>query len=121
MKKFNWITAIIFNVLTFGIYSMYMWYVMTKNNNAMAEKYGVKKITGFIVAVLLGFITFGIYQLIWYYKFHAQQIAIAQAAGTKTAPCESAFLLFIITFVPIYSFYVMCDNYNKCVDASEAA
>ena len=121
MKKFNWITAIIFNALTFGIYSMYMWYVMTKNNNAMAEKYGEKKITGFIVAVLLGFITFGIYQLIWYYKFHAQQIAIAQAAGTKTAPCESAFLLFIITFVPFYSFYVMCDNYNKCVDASEAA
>ena len=118
MKQFNWIKALILNVVTCGIYSMYMWHTMAKNNNAIAEKCDVKKIKGFIVALLLTCVTCGIYLYVWMYKFQALQIAIAKANGVKTSPVENAFVLMLLTFVPVYSFYVMCDNYNRTVAAA---
>ncbi len=120
MKKFSWIKAWLLPCFTFGIYSIYMWVVMTKNSNKMAEANGVKKIMGFIPSVLLGCITCGIYSLVWMYKFQKQQIAIAQACGTETKPTQSAFLLFILMCVPIYSYIVLCGNYNRNVDVAAA-
>ncbi len=120
MKKFNWIVAFILNYVTCGIYSLYMWIVMTKNSNKMAEKAGVKKIMGFIPALLLSCITLGIYAIIWMYKFEKLQVEIAKANGTSTQPTDSPIVLLILMIVPIYSFYVFCDNYNRNVDAAAA-
>ena len=120
MKKFNWIKALILNYVTCGIYSLYMWFVMAKNNNAMADKYGQKKIANFIVAILLGYITCGIYAIVWQFKFYKLQVAIAEANGAAITPVKKPILLTIITFVPVYSFYVLCTNYNNCVEADEA-
>ncbi len=117
MKKFSWIKALLLPCITCGIYNLYMWHVMTKNSNKMAEEKGVNKIMGFIPALLLGCITFGIYTLVWNFKFQKQQIAIAEACGIKTKPTQSAFLLFILMIVPIYSYIVLCGNYNNNVDA----
>ena len=118
MKKFSWITAFILNIVTFGIYSMYMFHVMTKNNNKIAKEKDVKHIKGFITALLLGCITFGIYSIIWLYKFMAQEVALAKACGVKVQPVEEPILLLIITCIPIYSFYVLCENYNAVVEAA---
>ena len=122
MKKFGWILTIILSYVTCGLYTLYMWHVMVKKNNAIAEKNGEKKVTGPIIALLLGCITFGIYTIIWLYKVQAQQVAIAKATGAKIAPSDNAFVLFLLwCIVPIYNFYMLFDNYNKCVDAYEAA
>lgn len=121
MKKFNWILAFVLNFVTCGIYTLYLWIVMTKNSNKMAEAKGIKKIVGFIPVIFLTIITFGIFSIIWLYLFQKQQVAIAKAYGVQTAPTESPFLLFILMIVPIYSFYVLCDNYNRNVDAASAA
>jgi hypothetical protein len=49
-----------------------------------------------------------------------QQAAVAEAKGVALAPTSSPIVLTILVFVPIYSFYVICDNCNKLVDAYEA-
>ena len=121
MKKFNWIVALVLNYVTCGIYSLYMWFVITKNSNKMAEQAGVKKIMGFIPSILLGCITFGIYTIIWMYKFEKLQVELAKANGTSSQPVESPIVLLILMIVPIYSFYVFCDNYNRNVDAAATA
>ena len=120
MKKFNWITALLLNVVTLGIYSIYMWYKMGKQQNEMAEQVGEKQIMGFIGAFLLSCITCGIFAIVWYFLFMKQQAAVAEAKGVALAPTANPIVLTILVFIPIYSFYVICDNCNKLVDAYEA-
>lgn len=120
MKKFNWITALLLNIVTMSIYSIYMWYKMAKQQNEMAEQVGEKKIMGFIPAFLLGCVTCGIFVIVWYFLFMKQQAALAEAKGVALAPTANPIVLTILVFIPIYSFYVICDNCNKLVDAYEA-
>lgn len=120
MKKFNWITALLLNIVTFGIYSIYMWYKLGKQQNEMAEQIGEKKIMGFIGAFLLGCVTCGIFLIVWYFLYMKQAQALAEAKGVALAPTSNPIVLTILIFVPIYSFYVICDNGNKLVDAYEA-
>ena len=120
MKKFNWITALLLNVVTLGIYSIYMWYKMGKQQNEMAEQVGEKQIMGFIGAFLLSCVTCGIFAIVWYFLFMKQQAAVAEAKGVALAPTANPIVLTILVFIPIYSFYVICDNCNKLVDAYEA-
>ena len=121
MKKFNWLTTFLLNVVTCGIYSIYAWYVMTENNNKIAAALGVnEKRMNFILVLLLSTVTCGIFPIVWYYFFMRHQVAIANAVGAKITPTESPILLLIITFIPVYSFYVLCENYSKTVEAFEA-
>lgn len=124
MKKYNWIKALILNFITCGIYSFVMWYKMDKMGKAMADKAGVvdeKNTWGFIVFYfLLSGITCGILPLIWMYKHFKQEVAIAEKVGVELSPSKTPFVLLIIMFVPFYSFYVLCNNHNKLVDACEA-
>ncbi len=115
MKKINWITALILNIVTCGIYSLYMFYVISKNNNELAEKNDVKPITSFIVAFLLGMVTCSIYLIYWYYKLMEQQVAINKASGANIAISDNPIVLTVCMFVPILSFYVLCENYNAGV------
>ena len=118
MKKFNWVTTLILSLVTCGIYALYMFYVMADNSNKMAEKSGVQQIGQFILAVILGMITCGIYTLVWMYKFFKQQVEIAKANGVTVQPVEEPIILLVLCCVPVYSYYMLCDVYNKNVDAS---
>jgi hypothetical protein len=120
MKKYNWVKAWLPPCITFGIYNIVMWAVMTKNSNKIALASGQKKIMAYIPAMLLGCVTFGIVPLVWMIKFQAQQVAIAKANGAKISPVRVPFVLFLLMSVPIYSYIVLCGNYNRNVDAFEA-
>jgi hypothetical protein len=116
-KQFNWIAAWLLTAVTCGLYAFYMWGYMGAANNAEAERLGCKKIMGFVPALLLSFVTCGIFLIVWYYWFAAQQIEIAQKKGLKTEPTDSAIVYFILMFVPIYSYYVLCENFNRVINA----
>ena len=120
MKKFNWITTLLLNIVTCSIWSIYVWYKMGKQQNEMADQVGAKKIMGFIPAFLLGCITCGIFMIVWYYQFMNQAKELAEAKGAALTPTSNPIVLTILMFVPIYSFYVMCTNHNNLVDAYEA-
>lgn len=120
MKKYNWVKAWLLPCVTFGIYNLVMWAVMTRNSNKIALASGQKKIMGYIPALLLGCITFGIVTFVWMIKFQAQQIAIGKANGAHVGPARNAFVLFLLMCVPVYSYIVLCGNYNRNVDAFEA-
>lgn len=115
-KQFNWILAIVLNYVTCGIYGLYMWYKMTAENNDIARKYGIDPIMGFIPQLFLGIITCGIYSIVWMFKFFALQVKIAKASGVQVSPSENTFLLVILSWIPFYSFYMLCDNYNRTVE-----
>lgn len=121
MKKFNWVKCLLLPCVTFGIYGLYMWIVMSKNSNKMAEACGEKKIIGFFPALLLGCVTCGIVPLVWSIKYQMQQVAIAKANGIATKPVQNGFVLWLLMCVPIYSYIVLCGNYNANVDAQAEA
>lgn len=120
MKKFNWLVVWLVGAITLSIYTLYAWYKMAKQQNEMAAQVGEKQIMGFVGAFLLGCITCGIVPLVWMFNFMKQQVALADAKGVQLAPTANPIVLWILLFVPIYSFYVLCDNHNKLVDAYEA-
>lgn len=125
MKKYNWITVLLLNIVTCGIYSLIMWYTMDANSKQMADKSGVteeKNGWSFIVFFfLLSCVTCGITPLVWMYKHFKQQAAIAQKVGVALAPTDNPIVMVIIMCIPIYSFYVLCNNYNNLVDATGSA
>ncbi len=116
-KQFNWVTAFLLNIVTCGLYSFYMFGYMSTANNNEAVRLGLDKKMSFLVALLLGFVTCGITLIVWYFIFMAQQVQLAQKKGIKTAPTESSVVLALLMFVPVYSFYVLCDNYNRTIAA----
>lgn len=119
-KQFNWIVSYLLTVVTCGIYNYYMFGYMGKSSNDEAERYGVKKIMDFLPALLLGFVTCGIFLIVWQYQFMNQQVELARAKGVNVAPTDNPILLLLILFVPFYSYYVLCDNYNRIVPDQQA-
>lgn len=118
MKKFEFVPTLVLSLVTCGIYTLYALYVMNQNNNTIARKYGVAEISGLVKAILLGCVTCGIYTLYWVYKFFDQQIAIAKASGVQPAPVDNAIVMLLLYYVPVYNYYILCDNYNRTVDAN---
>ena len=118
MKKFDFIPTLILSIVTCGIYALYVWYTMSENSNKIAEKCNVKKTSNFIWAVVIGMFTFGIFTLYWIYTYYVQQVAIAKANGVTVQPVTEPILLLILTCVPIFNYYILCDIHNKNVDAA---
>ena len=116
MKKFNWLAVWLIGAITGSIYYLYALHVMTKNQNEIAKRYNVKTIMGFIPAFLLGCVTCGIYVIIWFYQFAVQQSSILKAMGASSDPATPLGLFLTYYFIPIYSYYVLCENHNKAVD-----
>ncbi|MBE6716603.1 MAG: DUF4234 domain-containing protein [Ruminococcaceae bacterium] len=114
-KQFNWIVTYLLSLVTCGIYGFYVFGYMGASSNAEAERYGCKKIMNFVPALLLGFVTCGIFLIVWYYQFMKQQVEIARAKGVKVEPTEEPILLVLILYVPFYSYYVLCENYNRVI------
>jgi len=118
-KRINWLVMWLVGAVTLGIYGIIAWYTMTKQQNEMAEQIGEKKVMGYIGVFFLTIVTCGIFNLIWMFLFMKQQKALADAKGVKLAPVDKPIVLWLLMFVPIYSFYVLCDNHNKLCDAYE--
>lgn len=113
MKRFDFVPTFILSIITAGIYSLYVWHVMSKTNNEIARQNGMPENKSFIVAFLLGCVTCSIYLIYWYYKFMVQQVQILQMKGRPVAISSSPVVLVIMMFIPILSFYVLCTNYNE--------
>lgn len=119
-KHFKWIPTLILGFFTCNIYTLYAWFRMSREQNDMAEKLGEKRIMCFLGAFLLGFVTFGIFTVFWMYKYSKQQAIVAADKNVDLTPTQNPILLWLLTAVPIYSFYVVCTNHNRLAAAFEA-
>lgn len=117
MKKFKFLPTLLLSMITGSIYAIYMWCKMVKANNQIAEANGIPKIRGYIASILLGVITCGIYTIYWNFKFQQQQVKILQAYGKPVSVTSEPILLWLLMYVPVLSFYVLCTNYNNGIDA----
>lgn len=117
--RINWITWWLLNIVTCGIYGIYIWYKMTKDLNDMASKVDEKPVMGFILQLLLGCVTCGIYSIVWMFQFFGLMGKLSDKYGAGITP-EGSFLKVIFSIIPIYSFYWMADAYNKLADKAEA-
>ncbi len=120
-KRFRWILVILLNFVTCGIYGLIAWNKIASQQNHMAQRIGDRKIMGFFPAFLLGVVTLGIVSLIWMYKFSAQARNVAQAKGIVLFPTNNAVVLWLLTYVPVFSYYLVCANHNKLIDVFEQA
>ena len=118
-KRMSGVKWLILNCVTFGIYTIVMWCRMTKNFNKMAEMNGQKGTMGYIPACLLGCVTFGIVPFIWTIKFYRLMASLNRAKDAGVSP-SNGFLMFIMSYIPIYSFFWMAKANNKLIDAYEA-
>lgn len=116
-KTYNWLTVLLLNIVTCGIYSIYVFHCMSTANNEEAARYGIKPRMTYLIAFLLGLVTCGIVPLVWFFLFNMQQVELAQAKGVKVAPVDNGIVLGLLMFIPFYSFYVICDNYNRTIVA----
>lgn len=103
---------------TFGIYPIVIWCRMTNNLNAMARKVGEKTIRGYIGAMLLGCITFGIVPLVWIFKFFRLASRLNARANAGVGP-SATFVMFLMSCIPVYSFFWMAGMNNKLAAAYE--
>ena len=117
-KRISGVKFWLLNAITFGIYGIVIWARMSKQQNKMAEEIGEKTIMGYIPALLLGCITFGIVSFIWIIKFFIQASKLNAAKNAGIAPANG-FVMFIMSFIPIYSFFWVANAHNKLCDAYE--
>ena len=74
MKNRSIVAFILLSIFTFGIYSLYWYYVMAQGMNE-ADK-SKPDLTNFIVAILLTIITCGIYGIYWQFRFYEKSDAV---------------------------------------------
>lgn len=119
-KHFRWIPTLILGFVTCNVYTLYTWFKLSREQNDMAEKLGEKRIVGFLGAFVLGFVTLGIFPIVWMYMYSKQQAIIAADKNVDLTPTQKPVLLWLLTAVPVYSFYVLCTNHNRLAKAFEA-
>ena len=105
-------------IVTFGIYPIVVWCKMVRNLNAMGSKVGERAIRGYIAAILLGCVTCGIYPIVWLFKFFGLASRLNARANAGVSPAGT-FPMFLMSIIPIYSFFWMANMNNKLANAYE--
>ena len=113
-KSFSGLVWWILSYFTFGIYTIYVWCSMTAQHNRLALAAGEKKIMGYLAALLLGLVTFGIFPMIWTFMFCNQMAKINKARNAGVSP-KNPFVMFLLCFVPIFSFFWLANAHNKLI------
>ena len=119
-KRMSGLLFFLLSFCTFGIYPLCMWARMTKNMNKMAKTVGEKPIMRFLPAMLLGCITCGIFEIIWIIKFFCLMAKLNQAKDAGIGP-RAWILMFLMSCIPVYSFFWLAKANNKLIDAYSAA
>lgn len=103
--------AILFSILTCGIYSMYWFVKMTDEANALS---GEAETSGGI-ALLLTIVTCGIYSLFWNYKMGKTMEKAQQRAGVAATDNSVLYLILAIFGFQIVSYCIIQSDINTLV------
>ncbi len=116
-REFSFITVLIFSFMTCGIYGIYFMYCIAEDRNKMSDETGDVKGMSYLLAYIISVFTCGIFMYVWYYKYWNQTVLLAQHKGIKVTPSESPVVLVLLSLIPIYNCYMLCDSSNMLADA----
>ena len=115
-KRYEFVTTLILSLVTCGIYALIMWADMANNLNELDTSGEKDLANAWLAMLILTPITCGIYGIIWQIRFFTKLINVQKAKGVNPSPTDQPILLWLICcYIPIYSFYAICDNYNKAI------
>ncbi len=92
VKQRNIALAIIFSLITCGIYGLYWFVCLTDDTNAVSDGEG----TSGVMALLLALVTCGIYGLYWAYKRGEK---LDQAKLNRGMPASNGGVLYLILYL----------------------
>ena len=109
IKKRSVALAILFSIITCGIYGIYWQVSMVNSVNAVSKKENAK---GGVVVFLLSLITCSIYWLYWIFKAGDTIDAAKTANGTPTSNRGLVYLLLSIFGLGLVAFAIMQSDLN---------
>ena len=115
----NWIIALLLTIITFGIYGLYLVYVMARDTNTACSNVDHQTTMGLLVYILLDIITSGIFSIIWTVLIILRWENFAKLAGEKPKCTVGSFLLWsivgsLIIIGPIVAFAKYINGFNQC-------
>lgn len=124
----NCILCLLLNIVTFGIYSLYLFSVVARDTNVACADDG-KKTSGLLKIIIFSLLTFGIYAVVWqclvisrwdqYVTFRGDKPALSVVLHVVLNIVLSAFLIpIIIDFVLfVKGFNQVCFLHNRVANA----
>lgn len=109
IKNRNIVSAIIFSILTCGIYSIYWFVVMTDDANALVDDH---KTSGGL-AFLYSLITCGIYSIYWNYKMGKRMAEAGAKHNVATSDNSLVYLILSIFGLGIISYCLIQSDLNR--------
>lgn len=115
MKKRNLPLCVIFTIITFGIYGIYWFIVMTDEVNYLAEE---DDATSGGMSFLFTLITCGIYSIYWAYKMGEKISKIKQKRDGVMPTNDSIIYLILSIFgLSIINYVLIQNEVNKTLDS----
>lgn len=110
MKKRDIVQAIIFSIITCGIYGIYWFICLTDDANRVADEPG----TSGGMAFLFGILSCGIYLFYWNYQM-GKKLYVAQLKHNVERPTDNSILYLILSLcgLSIVNYCLMQDDLNK--------
>lgn len=112
IQKRNIGLAILFTILTCGIYAMYWFVKITDEANTLSGEEG----TSGGMALLLSLVTCGIYTLFWNYKMGQTMYKAQQKAGAHATDNAILYLILTIFGFQIVSYCIIQSDINALVE-----
>lgn len=109
IKKREIILAIIFSIISCGIYSIYWFVVMTDEANKVNHENGTSGALAFLFTLL----TCGIYGIYWYYKMGKRLYEAGQKAGKDISDNSVIYLLLGLFGLGIVNYCLIQNDLNK--------
>ncbi len=111
---------IFLNIITLGIYGLFVWYRWTENVNTLCEG-DDKDSANYILVAILSVMTFGIYALIWNYQMAERLYQKAPDYGVELKHGGMYVMLFrLFSFIPFVASITKLSYANKLIDAYNA-
>ncbi len=111
---------IFLNIITLGIYGLFVWYRWTEDVNAICDG-DDKDSANYILVAILSVMTFGIYALIWNYQMAERLYQKAPDYGVELKHGGMYVMLFrLFSFIPFVASITKLSYANKLIDAYNA-
>lgn len=107
MKKRNVGLAVLFSIITFGIYGIYWFVCLTNDSNTINPE---EKTASGGLAIVLSLVTFGIYGIYWNYKL-----------GKKLTGSGTLYLILSLIGLGIVNYILGQSEINKYIEKSATA